>query len=179
MNLWEALGPGITSQRPQQRSALPRALFVGSDAAPQLAALMREETAGTRAAMVFDTRTGAAAGEACGGALREAGFDVHEVLLPDHDGHSPVCDDTTQDWLREAVPEVDTLVGGGRGVLRDRDRRTDPPLRLGARRLPARAARRRARRGGLDRDRSNLPDEPRRSERRRPHGDPALRGCVS
>ncbi|MDD9938962.1 MAG: iron-containing alcohol dehydrogenase [Myxococcales bacterium] len=119
MNLWEALGPGITSQRPQQRSALPRALFVGSDAAPQLAALMREESAGTRAAMVFDTRTGAAAGEACGGALREAGFDVHEVLLPDHDGHSPVCDDTTQAWLREAVPEVDTLVGVGSGVISD------------------------------------------------------------
>jgi glycerol-1-phosphate dehydrogenase [NAD(P)+] len=94
-------------------------MLLGNDAPTQLARELTHETAGRRVAVLLDARTRQAAGERCMAALAEAGFQVHEWLLPDLHGHSPVCDDVTKDRIAAHLPEVDALVGVGSGVIGD------------------------------------------------------------
>jgi glycerol-1-phosphate dehydrogenase [NAD(P)+] len=59
-------------------------------------------------------------------ALRDAGFTISELLVPDQYGHAPSCDETTKASLAAALdgsgasmPRADVLVGIGSGVISD------------------------------------------------------------
>lgn len=117
--LFDALGPAVASTLADRRASVPRRLLLGENAAQALARELLQETSGRRVCVLFDTRTRTAAGDSCCAALRAQGFVVHEALVPDRDGHSPVCDDTTKLRLLTALPETDALVGVGSGVIGD------------------------------------------------------------
>src|SRR5258706_3234784 len=95
MELFDALGPAVGSRLADKRGSVPRKLLLAGDAAPALARELLEESPGRDAVVLFDLRTRAAAGEACLRALRDAGFAVHELLVPDVHAHEPACDDAT------------------------------------------------------------------------------------
>ncbi|MGD8861857.1 MAG: iron-containing alcohol dehydrogenase [Myxococcales bacterium] len=119
MELFDALGPEVARELGDRRDTLPRALRVDRDAAAQMAALLTNEVRGRRAAVLFDVRTRAAAGEQVQASLSRAGFSVTPLLLPDAGGHPPVCDDVTERALRARLPDADVLVGVGSGVVSD------------------------------------------------------------
>lgn len=117
--LFDLLGPKVRAELSARRDTLPRKLLLSRDAAEALASELRSETDGRRVVVVFDERTRRAAGDRCVSALASEGFAVHEALLHDAHGHSPVCDDQTQRELASALPEADVLVGVGSGVISD------------------------------------------------------------
>jgi glycerol-1-phosphate dehydrogenase [NAD(P)+] len=119
LELFDALGAEVAGALSARRDSLPRRMLLGRDAPARLAEELTKETLGRRAAVLFDARTRQAAGDRCIAALAAAGFDVHAQLLPDVDGHSPVCDDVTHASLAAALPQCDALVGVGSGVIGD------------------------------------------------------------
>ena len=121
MELFDALSPKVTTALADKRNSVPRKLLLANDAAAQLAReLTIELPAARRSAVVLcDVRTRAAAGETCVRALRDSGFAVAEVLVPDIAGHPPVCDDLTKQRVQAALPSADVLVGVGSGVISD------------------------------------------------------------
>ena len=121
-DLFELLGPKVGSELSERRALLPRKLLLGSDAALQLSAELRQETRGRDVVVLHDVRTRAAAGEAVLRALAADGFVTRELLVPDHGDRSPSCDDVTRDALLRALsalPACDALVGVGSGVISD------------------------------------------------------------
>jgi glycerol-1-phosphate dehydrogenase [NAD(P)+] len=119
MELFDALGSRVREQLSEKRASVPRKLLLAHDAADQLARELAAETPDRRALVLFDQRTRAAAGEPCLRALRDAGFQVRELLVPDEYGHEPVCDDATKDRLAALAGGSDLLVGVGSGVISD------------------------------------------------------------
>jgi glycerol-1-phosphate dehydrogenase [NAD(P)+] len=119
MDLFEALGPRVRSELSGKRGTLPRKLLLADDAAAQVARELAHEVRGRTAVFLFDLRTRAVAGEACLRAVRDAGFAVQELLVPDENGHEPACDDATKTRLLAQLPEASVLVGVGSGVISD------------------------------------------------------------
>jgi len=119
MDLFDALGDHVTSSLNDKRASVPRQLLCGHDAAEQLARELSAETSGRSAVVLFDVRTRAVAGEDVLRALRAGGFTTAELLVPDIEGHPPVCDETTKAALAGRLPRADALVGVGSGVIGD------------------------------------------------------------
>ena len=119
MDLFDALGPAVHAALGDKRALLPRKLLLGHDAAVELARELRDETNGRRATLLFDARTHAAGGAELSRALVAEGFTVRELLVSDHGGHAPVCDDVTKARLQAGLPPSDVLVGAGSGVISD------------------------------------------------------------
>lgn len=117
--LFDTLGPAIGAEFARRRDDLPRALHVGADAASCLAETLRDEFGTRSAAVLFDARTREAAGDAVLAALRDAGIRAHPTLVPDADGHAPVCDNATKTRLQAVLPVADVTLAVGSGVLAD------------------------------------------------------------
>jgi glycerol-1-phosphate dehydrogenase [NAD(P)+] len=68
----------------------------------------------------MDIRTGNVGGEAAAGQLRDAGWEVTGILVPDPGQDEwPVCDDHTHDWLLRQTDATDIVLSVGSGVLSD------------------------------------------------------------
>jgi glycerol-1-phosphate dehydrogenase [NAD(P)+] len=122
MELFDALGSKVVAALAHKRDTVPRKLLLGGDAAAELARELGAECRGSalpRTVVLFDVRTRAAAGEACTVALRDEGFVLHELLVPDAAGGDPICDDVTKAKLQAALPPNDAIVGVGSGVIGD------------------------------------------------------------
>jgi glycerol-1-phosphate dehydrogenase [NAD(P)+] len=121
MDLFDALPAQVRAALADKRHTVPRTLLLSDDAPARLArALALELPPGRRdVAVLFDARTREAAGDACVRALRDGGFGVAELLVPDDHGHEPVCDELTKQRLQSALPRADVLVGAGSGVISD------------------------------------------------------------
>lgn len=120
MQLLDILGPEVIQAFPERIDQLPDALWIGDDATHQLARALRELAPGTRAGLLFDERTYVAAGPMCEAPMRDAGFHLVNLLIPDDaPGHTPACDDRTHDVIAAQLPAVDLLVAIGSGVVND------------------------------------------------------------
>ncbi|MDH5673792.1 MAG: iron-containing alcohol dehydrogenase [Myxococcales bacterium] len=122
MELFDALGPAVTSTLAGRRDRLPRSLILGADAPERLAAALVGElpaVGARRVAVVFDARTRPAAGERCAAALGARGLSPEPLLLPDPEGHWPRCDEASRAWLAERTSGCDYLLGVGSGVISD------------------------------------------------------------
>jgi glycerol-1-phosphate dehydrogenase [NAD(P)+] len=119
MELFDALGPHVKARLSAKRDAVPKQLLLNDGAAARLADALVRDLAPEHVHVLFDARTRIAAGEACAHALRHAGVVVHELVVPDQDGHEPVCDDTTKERLKSALRDAEVLVGVGSGVISD------------------------------------------------------------
>ena len=70
--------------------------------------------------VVADARTRAVAGSRVCEVLRQAAFDVREIVLEDSPaGRSPVCDEPTRQWLADRVGRPRAIVACGSGVVND------------------------------------------------------------
>lgn len=119
MNLFDVLGPRVAQEFAHRSDDLPYALHLGPDAALQLAHDLRGRCAARSAAVLFDARTRAVAGAAVLLALRDAGIRAHELLVPDTNGHTPVCDDAMKARLGATLPAAEVVLAVGSGVLAD------------------------------------------------------------
>lgn len=119
MDLFDLLGPAVASEFADRREALPRVLHLVPNAAEALATELRTSLGARTANVLCDARTREAAGDQVLAALRATGIRAHEALVPDLDGHSPVCDDATKARLAGALPAADIVLAVGGGVLAD------------------------------------------------------------
>ncbi len=99
--------------------SIPKHFFLSEDAPLHLAQALASELGPRRACVLFDERTRRAAGAPCLHALAAEGFEAREMLVPDRDGASPVCDDHTLRWLLARMPSTDVIVAVGSGVIND------------------------------------------------------------
>jgi glycerol-1-phosphate dehydrogenase [NAD(P)+] len=125
----------------------PEEIIYSSDAVPRLPEVCAKYVAAPagvqpRCAVLMDARTRAAAGERAAAALRAAGWQVNEVMVPDRTGggpagspasgpvaaalgrqgsrpRDPVCDDVTKAALAARLGSVDLVVPVGSGVVND------------------------------------------------------------
>jgi len=98
----------------------PQRVIYESGALTQLPEVLSEHTAGRRVALLMDIRTREVAGEEAAVLLRDAGWEVSEIVVPDPaEGASPVCDDRTHDWLLRQIETTEVVVPIGSGVLND------------------------------------------------------------
>jgi len=98
----------------------PKKVIYESAALTRLHQALSECTPGRQAVLLMDSRTRDVAGKAAAGLLRDAGWQVSEIVVPDPaKGASPVCDDHTHDWLLRQIEAVDVVLAIGSGVLSD------------------------------------------------------------
>jgi glycerol-1-phosphate dehydrogenase [NAD(P)+] len=98
----------------------PQRVIYEDGALTWLPEVLSECTTGRKAVLLMDSRTCEVAGKAAAGLLRDAGWQVCEVIVPDPaEGASPVCDDHTHDWLLRQIEAADVILPVGSGVLSD------------------------------------------------------------
>ncbi|NBB94564.1 MAG: iron-containing alcohol dehydrogenase [Planctomycetes bacterium] len=100
----------------------PEALVYAADAVEQLPDLAAQAVGGSdkRAGVLMDVRTQPVAGDAVAAAMRDAGWAVDVVLVPDPaPGKDPVCDEATRDAILPKLAEAILLVPVGGGVMND------------------------------------------------------------
>jgi glycerol-1-phosphate dehydrogenase [NAD(P)+] len=94
-------------------------LIYSQDALLQLPEILSSFVDGQRVVLVADRRTFDIAGRNAQNVLGEKGFSVHKIIVPDTNHDSPVCDDTTHNWLNEQFPPADIALAVGSGVTND------------------------------------------------------------
>ena len=120
MNPDELYGQTFECECGRTHEIRPREVVYAADAMRRLPGVCRRATDGRRVAVLFDVRTGEVAGEAAVEALRQGGWAVQALLVPDGPaGRWPACDDVTRDRLVERLDEVDLFVPVGSGVVTD------------------------------------------------------------
>ncbi len=115
----DLLGHEVRSAYDASLPSIPKHLFLSEDAPLRVARALANELTTERACVLFDERTRRAAGDACVHALDAEGFRVSELLLPDREGSSPVCDDLTLGWVLSTMPDTNLVVAVGSGVVND------------------------------------------------------------
>lgn len=96
-----------------------RNLTYAEDALKRLPKVLASLTEGRRAVLIADERTWDIAGCRVEEGLKQAGWIAYNTVIPDNTGGSPVCDDTTHDWLGNHLPPADVVVAIGSGVIND------------------------------------------------------------
>jgi glycerol-1-phosphate dehydrogenase [NAD(P)+] len=96
-----------------------RNLIYAEDALQRLPEVLASFVDGRRIVLVADERTWDIAGCRVEETLKQAGWSAYNTVVPDTAGGSPVCDDTTHDWLDDHLPPVDIVVAAGSGVIND------------------------------------------------------------
>ena len=99
---------------------VPAEVVYSEEVFEALPAVCSRVVRGRRAAVLMDVRTREVAGARVAAALRQAGWEVAEVLVPDPPGGgSPVCDESTRDAAGEKLGQVDLVLPVGSGVIND------------------------------------------------------------
>ncbi len=98
----------------------PHRVIYEKGALTRLPEVLSEYTAGRQVVVLMDVRTREVAGKEAAALLRDAGWKVSEIVVPDSaKGTSPICDDHTHDWLLRQIEAADAVVPVGSGVLND------------------------------------------------------------
>ncbi len=100
----------------------PKELIYAPDAADQLPAVCRRAVGekSLHICVLMDIRTQTVAGQTVCKALKNTGWEVYPIVVPDPDaGKSPVCDELTRDDLLGKISDADLLVAVGGGVMSD------------------------------------------------------------
>jgi len=120
MNESDIFGSTFPCECGRTHSIQPGEVLYESGALGRLPQLCAWACGRWRVAVLMDARTRDVAGADASRALREAGWRVSELLVPDPaPDHSPVCDDATRESLQPQVGDVDVLLSAGSGVITD------------------------------------------------------------
>jgi len=98
----------------------PQQVIYADNALAQLPQILSECTPGRNVVLLMDRRTRDVAGQAATTLLRNAGWGVSAIVVPDPaEGASPVCDDRTHDGLLRQIEAADVILPVGSGVIND------------------------------------------------------------
>jgi glycerol-1-phosphate dehydrogenase [NAD(P)+] len=98
----------------------PARVIYENGALTRLPEVLSEYTTGRRVVLLMDVRTRDVAGKEAAALLRDADWEVSEIVVPDPaEGASPICDDHTHDWLLRQIKTADAVLPIGSGVLSD------------------------------------------------------------
>jgi len=98
----------------------PQRVIYENSALSRLPEVLSEYTTGRRVVLLMDIRTREVAGQEAAALLRDANWEVSEIVVPDPaQGASPICDDHTHDWLLRRIEAADVVLPIGSGVLND------------------------------------------------------------
>jgi glycerol-1-phosphate dehydrogenase [NAD(P)+] len=98
----------------------PQRVIYEKAALTRLPRVLSEYTTGRQVVVLMDIRTRNVAGKEAAAVLRDANWQVSEIVVPDpSQGTSPICDDHTHDWLLRQIEAADVVVPIGSGVLND------------------------------------------------------------
>ncbi len=101
----------------------PREVLFERGAAEKAPALCARCVKGRRVAVVMDVRTREIAGAEVSRRMAADGWTVSELLVPDRsNGHTPECDDVTEEKLAALLGPVDLILPVGSGVVTDLSR---------------------------------------------------------
>jgi glycerol-1-phosphate dehydrogenase [NAD(P)+] len=96
-----------------------KSIIYAEDAIEHLPEMLGSLAGGRRIVLVADQRTWAIAGEQAKKTLEQANWSVNDIIIPDTNRGSPVCDDVTHAWLNELMPPADIALAIGTGVVND------------------------------------------------------------
>ncbi|MCP4263617.1 MAG: sn-glycerol-1-phosphate dehydrogenase [Planctomycetes bacterium] len=119
MNPEELLDKTFNCECGRSHSIPTKKLIYSEDALVHLPGVLDSFVDGRRIALVADQRTFNIAGRHARKVLEEKGWSVHQIIVPDTSHSSPVCNDTTHDWLNEKFPPADIALAVGSGVIND------------------------------------------------------------
>jgi glycerol-1-phosphate dehydrogenase [NAD(P)+] len=119
MNPKELLDTTFDCECGRSHSVPIRRIVYAEDALEQLPDVLGSLVEGRRIALIADQRTWRIAGQRAARRLDQAGWSVHDIVVPDESRGSPVCDDTTHDWLNGRLPPADIALAVGCGVIND------------------------------------------------------------
>jgi len=119
MNPKELLDTTFECECGRSHSVPIRRIVYAEDAIEQLPDVLSPLAEGRRIVLIADQRTWRIAGQRAARTLEEAGWSVRDIVVPDASHGSPVCDDTTHDWLNGRLPPADIALAVGCGVIND------------------------------------------------------------
>jgi glycerol-1-phosphate dehydrogenase [NAD(P)+] len=96
-----------------------KSIIYAEDALERLSEVLGSFVSDCNVVLVADKRTWAIIGECAKDALERKGWAVHDIIVPDTDKGSPVCDEPTHAWLNDRIPQVDIALAVGSGVVND------------------------------------------------------------
>jgi len=112
------LGRTFECECSQTHTVKTQAIVYAEDAIDRVPSLLKN-LPGRRIAILADARTWEVAGRTVADRLERASWRCHIVIVPDEDGHTPVCDDQTFERLRSEWLPVDGALAVGTGVVND------------------------------------------------------------
>ena len=119
MNPRELLGKTFACACGRNHTVPTREIVYAKDALEQIPGKLERLVEGRRIALVADERTWDVVGQTAEQVLNRAGWSVHDIIIPDTNGSSPVCDDITHDRLNERLVRADITLAVGSGVISD------------------------------------------------------------
>jgi glycerol-1-phosphate dehydrogenase [NAD(P)+] len=119
MDIKDLLNTSFDCECGRRHNVPIRNIIYAEDALERLPNILGSFVDGRRVALVADQRTWDIAGERARDVLEHTGWSVNHIIVPDSDHGSPVCDDTTYDWLNDKLPAVDIALAVGCGVIND------------------------------------------------------------
>ncbi|MHC4681542.1 MAG: iron-containing alcohol dehydrogenase [Planctomycetota bacterium] len=96
-----------------------RKLIYAEDALERLPEVLGSLVDGRCVVVIGDRRTWDIAGRHAQEFLKQSHWSVRYIVVPDTDRGSPVCDETTHDWLNVRLPPADIALAVGCGVIND------------------------------------------------------------
>ena len=96
-----------------------KSLVYAEDALECLPEVLGPFVDGRRIVLVADRRTWDIAGRSAEDFLRRAAWTTEYIIVPDAGHGSPVCNETTHDWLSDRLPSADMALAAGSGVIND------------------------------------------------------------
>ncbi|MCP4612363.1 MAG: sn-glycerol-1-phosphate dehydrogenase [Planctomycetes bacterium] len=119
MNLDKLLDTTFACECGRSHKVPIKNITYSEDALAHLPKVLSSFVNGSRIILVADQRTFDILGRHARDTLEEKGFSVHQIIVPDAVHGSPVCDDTTHNWLNEQFPPADIALAVGSGVIND------------------------------------------------------------
>lgn len=113
------LGTTFTCSCGQTHHVPTRTILYAEDAFERLPSLIESCVQGRRIVLLADTRTWDIAGEKTKQSLEQKGWTCQELVIPDPDSKSPICDDHTFGRLNRCFPDADMALAVGSGVVCD------------------------------------------------------------
>ena len=119
MNLDKLLDTTFNCQCGRSHKVPIRNIIYSEDALVHLPKVLSSFVNARRVVLVADQRTFDILGRHARDALEKKSWSVHKIIVPDSNHGSPVCDDTTHNWLNEQLPPADIALAVGSGVIND------------------------------------------------------------
>jgi len=115
----ELLGTTFACECGRSHTIPIKCLIYAEDALERLPKVLGSFVDGRSIVLVADRRTWDIVGRDAKETLEQTGWSASHIIVPDAGGSSPVCDDTTCDWLNERLPNADIALAVGSGVIND------------------------------------------------------------